>query len=355
MLGLGHGHAVARHDDDLLGILQQEGGVLRRALPDGLLALLRHRRARLAEAAEDHRDERAVHGAAHDVGEDGAGGADQRTGDDQAGVVQGEADARGRPSRVAVEHGDHHRHVGAADGDDEQHAKREGEQRHQGEDPAALGGHEDAEEHEDGNADGEVDGVAPGQQDRRRAHEQPEDVQDRTGDLLLDVLRKARLQLAPGDHRAGEGDGADDGAEPHLEERGDLDVTVGPQDVEVGRAQKRRSGDEHRGQTHQRVEGRHQLRHRRHLDAPGDHVADGAADGDANDDRHVGQHGGLRQARERHQDGERHAHHADGVARPRGLRVRQPPQRQDETDGRDQIAERGDVRVHRWRSLSCAF
>jgi hypothetical protein len=56
---------------------------------------------------------------------------DQRADDDQQVVVQREAGRRRRPARVAVEHRDDHRHVGAADGDDQGAAEREGQQRHQ--------------------------------------------------------------------------------------------------------------------------------------------------------------------------------------------------------------------------------
>ena len=47
-----------------------------------------------------------------------------------------------------------------------------------------------------------------------------------------------------------------------------------------GRVEGRR-GDADRGQADQAVEGRHQLRQRRHLDAQRDEGADGAADDDA--------------------------------------------------------------------------
>ena len=90
------------------------------------------RRRRLAaEAAQDHVEERAVHRLAHDVATGSRPSEpDQRAGDDQHRVVQREADARRRPARVAVEHRDHHRHVGAADRDDDQHAQHEGDRQH---------------------------------------------------------------------------------------------------------------------------------------------------------------------------------------------------------------------------------
>ena len=73
------------------------------------------RAAARAEAAGDDADEIAVHRAAHDVGQDRARRADERAGDDQQVVREHEARRRRGPARVAVEHGDHDRHVGAAD------------------------------------------------------------------------------------------------------------------------------------------------------------------------------------------------------------------------------------------------
>ena len=130
VLGLRHGHAVARHDDDLGGVLHHVGGVLGRAELDRLLLAAAGRASDLAaEATEDDRDEAAVHPLAHDVGEDGARRADERAGDDQRDVRQREADAGGRPARVGVEHRHHDGHVGAADGDDDQDAEQHRRQR----------------------------------------------------------------------------------------------------------------------------------------------------------------------------------------------------------------------------------
>ena len=47
----------------------------------------------------------------------------------------------------------------------------------------------------------------------------------------------------------------------------------------------RAGGNEHRRQADQRMEGRNQLRHGSHRDAPGDEGADGAADSEAADDK----------------------------------------------------------------------
>ena len=149
VLRLRHRHAVARHDDDLRGVLHDEGGVVGRALlhRPGLDRAAAGGRGLAAEAAEDHRDEAAVHALAHDVGQDRARGADQRAGDDEREVAQREADARRRPARIGVEHRHHHRHVGAADGDDQRHAEHEGDQHDQPEGRVALGADEDDEQH----------------------------------------------------------------------------------------------------------------------------------------------------------------------------------------------------------------
>jgi hypothetical protein len=77
VLGLGHGHAVAGHDDGALGFAQHLGvsaaltgatspwGSAAAAAPPFLAGAP-------AEAARNHADEVAVHGLAHDVAQDGA-------------------------------------------------------------------------------------------------------------------------------------------------------------------------------------------------------------------------------------------------------------------------------------------
>ena len=113
-----------RHSSDL----HDEGGVLGAALFHGAGLDLAARGGRAvigAEAAEDHRDEAAVHPLAHDVAEDGAGAAHQGAGDDQGDILEREAQRRRGPAAVAVEHRDHDRHVGAADRDDDEHAEGE--------------------------------------------------------------------------------------------------------------------------------------------------------------------------------------------------------------------------------------
>ena len=82
-----------------------------------------------AEAAEQHVGQRAVHGLAHDVGQDEPAGADQGAGHDQHVVEDDEAGRAGGQTGVAVEQGDDHRHVGAADGNHRQHAEDQRQRR----------------------------------------------------------------------------------------------------------------------------------------------------------------------------------------------------------------------------------
>jgi hypothetical protein len=117
-------------------------------------------------------------------------------------VVQREADARRRPARVAVEHRHHHRHVGAADRDDDQHAHHEGQRQHREEGRPALGEGEHQAERDGQQAQHQVQHVLAGEL-HRRALEQAE-------------LVGAR-ELAEGDDRAAEGDRADGRAQEQFQ------------------------------------------------------------------------------------------------------------------------------------------
>ena len=70
----------------------------------------------LAEVREKHIAERAIHGLGHELGQQRAGGADHGAGDDHGGVVEHEAFETDRKAGERVVQGNHHRHVGAADG-----------------------------------------------------------------------------------------------------------------------------------------------------------------------------------------------------------------------------------------------
>ena len=132
MLGLGDRHAIAGHDDDLAGILEHEGSVFRRALFGiALRAGQGGSAAIFAETAENDRDEGAIHALAHDVGQDRTGGAHQGTGHKKRRVFQREAECGGGPAGIGIEHRDDHRHVGAANRDDQGYADDESGERDQ--------------------------------------------------------------------------------------------------------------------------------------------------------------------------------------------------------------------------------
>ena len=84
-------------------------------------ALGRTARPGLARRARPSRPARVPYHT-HDVGEDGARGADERAHDGQQVVVEQEALSTQGPARVAVQHCDDHRHVRSPDGGRQSHA-----------------------------------------------------------------------------------------------------------------------------------------------------------------------------------------------------------------------------------------
>ncbi len=135
VLCLGDGQAVAGHDHHAARVGEHDGDVVGARRAHLAAGRSGHRRGTTAGAkgAEHDVDDRAVHGPAHHLGEQGAGGADQRAGDDQCVVVEHEAGRRRRQAGERVEQRDHDRHVGAADRHHHGHAEqcREGEGDHQ--------------------------------------------------------------------------------------------------------------------------------------------------------------------------------------------------------------------------------
>ena len=267
----------------------------------------------------------------HDVGQDRARGADQRAGDDQRRVAEREADAGRRPPRIGVEHRDHHRHVGAADRHDDQHAERQRDGDDQPEVERGLGEIEVVDEEHQAQGERDVDDVAPRQHDRLAAH--------------------AGAELEEGDHRAGEGDGADGGAERHFDQALLMDMAFRA-DVEGRRRVIGARRHQDRRHADQRMEGRHQFRHRGHRHPPRDHRADAAAEHDAAQHQAPGQPAFRRMRAERGQHGDGHADHAEIVAAPAGVRARQPAQRLDEQNAGDQIEQRDKIRAHNITSVS---
>ena len=150
------------------------------------------------------------------------------------------------------------------------------------------------------------------------------------------------LELGEGDDGAGEGDGADGHAQPHLDQGMRFDG-ADLADTELMGREIGRGRDADRRQADQAVEGGHELRQGRHLDAQRNEAADGPADDDARRDDRIAHHPRLGQGRG---DGDHHAGDAEAVAAARGLRRGQAPERHDEADGGDEISEGRQILSH---------
>ena len=128
MLRLRHGHSVAGNDDHGASLFQN----LRRAFDGfflvGPLFTASRSGLHLAERAEQHIHERTVHRPAHDDRQNQTARAIQRAGRDEQIVSQHKPHRHGRQPGVGIQNRNHGRHVGTADRNDQQHAKR---QRHQ--------------------------------------------------------------------------------------------------------------------------------------------------------------------------------------------------------------------------------
>ena len=323
MLRLRDGHAVPGHDDHTRGIAHDEGGVVRVAALRRPVALISCGRiALLAKPAQDDGQERPVHGSAHDVGQDGPGAADQRPDDDQRGILQREADARRRPARVRVQHGDHDRHVRAANRNDQQDPDRQGEAGHDAEPDHVLVANKQRNQGDDRDPEQQVQWMLQ-REYRRRAADQP-------------------LKLEEGHNGAGECHRADDDSERHFDPAGKVDGTSGTDSVRIGREQCR-PRDQHGRDSDEAVECRHELRHRLHFDAERDCCTD---DGPASaSHRRPAQltHAGLQ---ERGDDGDGHAGHTEQVSAPRAFGRRQPLQGEDEADRCAQVEQGSDIGSH---------
>ncbi len=163
----------------------------------------------------------------------------------------------------------------------------------------------------------EVEQVAPRQQQR----------------LAADASR----QLAECNQRAGEGYRADQHTDIDLHFMDRLFRAA-----EIGRCSRidvTRIADQRRSQTNQAVHQRNQFRHLRHLHGARGIQSDAAAHQHGRDDP---RNAGWRYMRPeygcQHRDG--HADHAVQIAAPRGFRIGQPSETQDEQDGRAKVSDR---------------
>ena len=312
LLRLRHRHAIARHHDDLLRILHHIGRVFRAA---GLHGRAIPRRATSGhgatfgtEATQQHIDDAAVHALTHDVGQNGTRCAHQRAGHNQQQIANSEANACRRPAGIAIQHGHNHRHIRAADRDDQQEAQGEGQQCNQPEQDIAARDHEQHHQKRQQQAQPQVQHMLTLEHDGRARH--------------------PAIKLGEGNHRTRKGDGANRETQRHFNQRRAFDISAHA-NAKAFRCVERRRRHEYRRKTHQRMEGRHKLRERRHLNALRDNGADGAANGQARNHQPnaANAHARLQQGGgNRH----RHADHAKHIALAAGFRMAQAAQRQDE-------------------------
>jgi len=175
MLGARHCKTVAWNNNQAFGVTHHKCGIVGRPRSDGPLgrsSLLRSGRLR-TETPEDHAEEGAVHRLAHDVTQNCTRGSHERARDDQHRVVERKADARRGPSAVGIEHRNHHRHVGATDRDNDQHAEHKGQSQHEEKGRPVLVGNKDQPQSQHAQTERKIDHVLAGK-DHRGALKQAE-------------------------------------------------------------------------------------------------------------------------------------------------------------------------------------
>ena len=194
VLSLCHGEAVARNNDHPLRSFKGEGTFLSTAAGDvGVLtAAATASGGRAKGAAEQNGHQRTVHAITHHLGEDQSGSSDHGSSHDQQLTSDNEARRRRRDSRITVEQGDDHRHVGTTDRQGHPDAEQTGANYQQ---PQALGTFAGCNQldrcHEREHRQGDVHGMA-------QAALHP----GRSG--------QPTLELGHGHDRAGEGDRSDE-------------------------------------------------------------------------------------------------------------------------------------------------
>ena len=125
-----------------------------------------------AEPAKDHTEKRAIHALTHNVGEDRPGRPHQSTGNNQCRVLKGKANTGRGPSGIRIQHGDHNRHIGAADRNNNQHTDHERDEHQNPEQKVTFTERKkDKQEHHD-NAEQSIELVLTGK-DNGGARNQP--------------------------------------------------------------------------------------------------------------------------------------------------------------------------------------
>ena len=146
-----------------------------------------------AKAAEHDAAQRTVHGFGHDVGKNCAAGADNGADDNQQNIVEREADADGRPAGVSIQNRDNDRHVGAADGQNEEEAEQNGQAGQNIEKFVFAAENKEHAECDDGQAENKVQQLLSGEDDCFGRHQS--------------------LKFGKGNNRTGKCYGADEQAE----------------------------------------------------------------------------------------------------------------------------------------------
>ena len=128
-LSLGLSQAEARHENDLFGVHKLHGQIIGGSFFHGAFRTFASASGGIgtAETACEHGQQRTVHSLGHGDGQGHASGANQCAGHDQSDVVDGQARHGHCSTSAGVEHGNDHRHIGAADRDDEHEAVAQGE------------------------------------------------------------------------------------------------------------------------------------------------------------------------------------------------------------------------------------
>ncbi len=176
----------------MLAAARIAGGFFRSgAAHDALFFRGRRRGLHLSERSEHHVGEGAIHGLAHDHGENESGGSVERAGHDQHFAVQNESQQRCGKAGVGIQQRDDRRHVRAADGSDQQHSENQRHNHHDREQDGVRGIHHQRDR----------------QPERRAQHGEADDVLPAIDD---GPLRQDLLQLSGGDHAARKGERSDD-------------------------------------------------------------------------------------------------------------------------------------------------
>src|ERR1700722_2377326 len=307
VLGLRDGHAVAGNNNHFAGGAKNRRGFFGGGAADGA-GLLRGGAGDLllSKRAEQHVAERAIHGFGHVHGENQGGSAVERTGDDEQFAIEDETNGRGGKSGVGIQQGNDGGHIGAADGNDHEHAEDEGNYEHQRKQMHVAG---------------IVDEVR-GDGDRDREQRKVDEILT----FICDgALGQDFLQFSRGHQAACEGEGAENyfhGKHGHHEGR-----HVGRAQVKLGGADQRDAeGAEGVAERGSLGHGGHVHHAERHADDRAEHQGDG--DPLVFDDVVIEQRAGNR---------EEHADFAGADAAAGGGGRAHPHQSEDEEGRGDQI------------------